>query len=146
MVGLMTFRLVPKSFDWLDRSKTKKKQDEIASSSIVEESVPFNAFDNPFDRKDWQKASLRELTGYTWKALLAWCKAQNINIPTGCTPSDLEDIISNELPRIEPAYFAFKQVLLNVQYSNNSNDPKGVATTRIFGATWMANYHRRNLH
>lgn len=117
-------------FDWLDRSKTKKKQDEIASSSIVEESVPFNAFDNPFDRKDWQKASLRELTGYTWKALLAWCKAQNINIPTGCTPSDLEDIISNELPRIEPAYFAFKQVLLNVQYSNNSNDPKGVATTQ----------------
>lgn len=122
--------------DWLrnlfalvDSSKTKIKNDEIAASSIVAESIPFGEFDNPFDHKDWQKSSLRELTGYTWKALLAWCKAQNISIPNGCTPSELEDIISNELPRIEPAYFAFKKVLLNAQYSNN-NDPKGIATTQ----------------
>ena len=92
--------------------------------------MPFEEFDNPFDRKDWQKSSLRELTGYTWKALLAWCKSQNISIPRGCTPSELEDIISNEVPRIEPAYYAFQQVLLNVQYSNNNDDPKGVATTQ----------------
>jgi hypothetical protein len=117
-------------FDWMDRSKKKKKQEDVANATIADETLPFEEFDNPFDRKDWQKSSLRELTGYTWKALLAWCKAQNISIPNGCTPSDLEDIISNQLPRIEPAYFAFKQVLLNVQYSNNSNDPKGVATTQ----------------
>ena len=117
-------------FDWMDRSKKKKKQEDVANATIADETLPFEEFENPFDRKDWQKSSLRELTGYTWKALLAWCKAQNISIPNGCTPSDLEDIISNQLPRIEPAYFAFKQVLLNVQYSNNSNDPKGVATTQ----------------
>jgi hypothetical protein len=117
-------------FAWVDGSKTKKKQDEIATAPVVDESIPFGEFDNPFDRKDWQKSTLRDLTGYTWKALLAWCKAQDISIPNGCTPSELEDIISNELPRIEPAYFAFKQVLLNVQYSNNNNDPKGVATTQ----------------
>ncbi len=117
-------------FDWMDRSKKKKKQEDVADASIADETLPFEEFDNPFDRKDWQKASLRELTGYTWKALLAWCKSQNINIPRGCTPSELEEIISNEMPRIEPAYYAFQQVLLNVQYSNNNDDPKGVATTQ----------------
>jgi hypothetical protein len=117
-------------FDWLDRSKKKKKQEDIAEAPIADETLPFEEFDNPFDRKDWQKSSLRELTGYTWKALLAWCKSQNIRIPRGCTPSELEDIISNEVPRIEPAYYAFQQVLLNVQYSNNNHDPKGVATTQ----------------
>ena len=117
-------------FDWLDRSKKKKKQEDIADASITDETLPFEEFDNPFDRKDWQKSSLRELTGYTWKALLAWCRSQNIRIPRGCTPSELEEIISNEMPRIEPAYYAFQQVLLNVQYSNNSNDPKGVTTTQ----------------
>lgn len=117
-------------FDWMDRSKKKKKQEDVADASIADETLPFEEFDNPFDRKDWQKASLRELTGYTWKALLAWCKSQNINIPRGCTPSELEEIISNEMPRIEPTYYAFQQVLLNVQYSNNNDDPKGVATTQ----------------
>ena len=117
-------------FDWMDRSKKKKKQEDVADASITDETLPFEEFDNPFDRKDWQKSSLRELTGYTWKALLAWCKSQNINIPRGCTPSELEEIISNEMPRIEPAYYAFQQVLLNVQYSNNNDDPKGVATTQ----------------
>ena len=117
-------------FDWMDRSKKKKKQEDVADASIADETLPFEEFDNPFDRKDWQKASLRELTGYTWKALLAWCKSQNINIPRGCTPSELEEIISNEMPRIEPAYYAFQQVLLNVQYSNNNDDPKGVAATQ----------------
>jgi hypothetical protein len=117
-------------FDWMDRSEKKKKQADAAGSSIADETLPFDEFDNPFDRKDWQKSSLRELTGYTWKALLAWCKSQNIRIPRGCTPSELEDIISNEMPRIEPAYYAFQQVLLNVQYSNNNDDPKGVATTQ----------------
>ncbi|MCY2942383.1 MAG: hypothetical protein NTV50_12025 [Planctomycetota bacterium] len=117
-------------FDWLDRSKKKKKQEDIAEASVADETLPFENFDNPFDRKDWQKSSLRELTGYTWKALLAWCKSQNISIPRGCTPSELEEIISNEMPRIEPAYYAFQQVLLNVQYSNNNDDPKGVATTQ----------------
>ncbi|NBY02490.1 MAG: hypothetical protein EBQ87_10990 [Planctomycetes bacterium] len=116
-------------FDLLDRSIKKKKQEDIADTSNVDETLPFNCFDNPFDRKDWQKSSLRELTGYTWKALLSWCKSQNILIPKGCTPSELEDIISNELPRIEPAYFAFKQVLLSAQYSNNNN-PKGVVVTQ----------------
>ncbi len=117
-------------FDWLDRSEKKKKQADAADATIADETLPFEEFDNPFDRKDWQKSSLRELTGYTWKALLAWCKYQNISIPRGCTPSELEDIISNEVPRIEPAYYAFQQVLLNVQYSNNNDDPKGVATTQ----------------
>lgn len=118
-------------FDWLDRSKKKKKQEDVADASIADETLPFEEFDNPFDRKDWQKSSLRELTGYTWKALLAWCKSQNIRIPKGCTPSELEELISNEMPRIEPAYYAFQQVLLNVQYSNNNNnDPKGIATTQ----------------
>ena len=117
-------------FDWLDRSEKKKKQADAADATIADETLPFEDFDNPFDRKDWQKSSLRELTGYTWKALLAWCKSQNISIPRGCTPSELEDIISNEVPRIEPAYYAFQQVLLNVQYSNNSNDPKWVTTTQ----------------
>ena len=117
-------------FDWLDRSEKKKKQADAADATIADETLPFEEFDNPFDRKDWQKSSLRELTGYTWKALLAWCKSQNISIPRGCTPSELEDIISNEVPRIEPAYYAFQQVLLNVQYSNNNDDPKGVATTQ----------------
>lgn len=117
-------------FDWLDRSKKKKKQEVIADASFADETLPFEEFDNPFDRKDWQKSNLRELTGYTWKALLAWCKSQNISIPRGCTPSELEEIISNEIPRIEPAYYAFQQVLLNVQYSNNNDDPKGIATTQ----------------
>jgi len=117
-------------FAWVDRSKIKKKQEDNLKASMPEETLPFDQFDNPFDRKDWQKSSLRELTGYTWKALLAWCKAQNIPIPKGCTPSELEKIISNEIPRMEPAYFAFKQVLLNVQYSNMNSDPKGVATTQ----------------
>lgn len=117
-------------FDWLDRSKKKKKQEVIADASFADETLPFEEFDNPFDRKDWQKSNLRELTGYTWKALLAWCKSQNISIPRGCTPSELEEIISNEMPRIEPAYYAFQQVLLNVQYSNNNDDPKGIATTQ----------------
>lgn len=115
---------------WVDPSKINKKQEDDLSASTHEDDLPFDQFDNPFDHKDWQKSSLRELTGYTWKALLAWCKAQNIPIPKGCTPSELEEIISNEMPRIEPAYFAFKQVLLNVQYSNITNDPKGVATTQ----------------
>lgn len=117
-------------FDWMDRSKKKKKQEDVADATIADETLPFEEFDNPFDRKDWQKSSLRELTGYTWKALLAWCKSQNIRIPKGCTPSELEELISNEMPRIEPAYYAFQQVLLNVQYSNNNNDPKGIATTQ----------------
>ena len=117
-------------FDWMDRSKKKKKQEDVANATIADETLPFEEFDNPFDRKDWQKSSLRELTGYTWKALLAWCKSQNIRIPKGCTPSELEELISNEMPRIEPAYYAFQQVLLNVQYSNNNNDPKGIATTQ----------------
>ncbi len=117
-------------FDWLDRSKKKKKQEDVANATIADETLPFEEFDNPFDRKDWQKSSLRELTGYTWKALLAWCKSQNIRIPKGCTPSELEELISNEMPSIEPAYYAFQQVLLNVQYSNNNNDPKGIATTQ----------------
>lgn len=117
-------------FDWMDRSKKKKKQEDVANATIADETLPFEEFDNPFDDKDWQKSSLRELTGYTWKALLAWCKSQNIRIPKGCTPSELEELISNEMPRIEPAYYAFQQVLLNVQYSNNNNDPKGIATTQ----------------
>lgn len=117
-------------FDWMDRSKKKKKQEDVANATIADETLPFEEFDNPFDRKDWQKSSLRELTGYTWKALLSWCKSQNIRIPKGCTPSELEELISNEMPRIEPAYYAFQQVLLNVQYSNNNNDPKGIATTQ----------------
>ncbi len=117
-------------FNWMDRSKKKKKQEDVANATIADETLPFEEFDNPFDRKDWQKSSLRELTGYTWKALLAWCKSQNIRIPKGCTPSELEELISNEMPRIEPAYYAFQQVLLNVQYSNNNNDPKGIATTQ----------------
>lgn len=117
-------------FDWMDRSQKKKKQEDVADATIADETLPFEEFDNPFDRKDWQKSSLRELTGYTWKALLAWCKSQNIRIPKGCTPSELEELISNEMPRIEPAYYAFQQVLLNVQYSNNNNDPKGIATTQ----------------
>ena len=117
-------------FNWMDRSKKKKKQEDVANATIDDETLPFEEFDNPFDRKDWQKSSLRELTGYTWKALLAWCKSQNIHIPKGCTPSELEELISNEMPRIEPAYYAFQQVLLNVQYSNNNNDPKGIATTQ----------------
>ena len=117
-------------FDWLDRSKKKKKKEDVANATIADETLPFEEFDNPFDRKDWQKSSLRELTGYTWKALLAWCKSQNIRIPRGCTPSELEEIISNEMPRIEPAYYAFQQVLLNVQYSINNNDPKGITTTQ----------------
>ncbi len=117
-------------FDWMDRSKKKKIQEDVASATIADETLPFEEFENPFDRKDWQKSSLRELTGYTWKALLAWCKSQNIRIPKGCTPSELEELISNEMPRIEPAYYAFQQVLLNVQYSNNNNDPKGIATTQ----------------
>ena len=117
-------------FDWMDRSKKKKKQEDVANATIADETLPFEEFENPFDRKDWQKSSLRELTGYTWKALLAWCKSQNIRIPKGCTPSELEELISNEMPRIEPAYYAFQQVLLNVQYSNNNNDPKGIATTQ----------------
>jgi hypothetical protein len=47
-------------------------------------------------------------------------------VPEGCTPGELQTIISDGEPRLEPAYYAFSQVLLQVQYGSKTEIPKGV--------------------
>lgn len=114
--------------EWINvKNKVENKAPEV---SLVGEIIPFEEFSDPFDDKDWQGMSLKHLAGYTWKALLSWCKSQNVVVPKGCSPSDLEKIIANEFPAVEPAYFAFEKVLLLVQYSPNHEHSKGIQTIR----------------
>ncbi|GEM_PF-337826 len=118
-------------FEWFEKPK-KKGESKVSSEEITpqNETASFENFQNPFNKEGWQKIEIRQLTGYTWKAFLAWCKARNIKLPDGCTPSELEQIIANEEPKVEAAYFAFQQIFLNSQYGKKNNDPKAVLFTR----------------
>ena len=111
----------------LDKKERKAKEKVDAQQLDQEpESASFFDYSNPFQQEGWQKISLKQLTGYTWKALLAWCHQRNLSVPEGCTPGELQTIISDEEPKLEPAYYAFSQVLLQVQYGSKSEIPKGV--------------------
>ncbi|MEY4394639.1 MAG: hypothetical protein RL595_1888 [Planctomycetota bacterium] len=108
--------------------KERKAKEKMVSQELVEEpeSAGFYDYSNPFQQEGWQKISLKQLTGYTWKALLAWCQQRKLSVPEGCTPGELQTIISDGEPRLEPAYYAFSQVLLQVQYGSKTEIPKGV--------------------